>query len=210
MRRPSPARVVRQLGIVSGFAVAGLGLAYLLVTGIGLATLPARDAPIGQPWFGAMEILILLLVPFLLGLAAAVRGTGLAPRFTRAALPIMAAALALTSVVHLSILLLGVEDAFAWPSLPYALDILAWDGLFAIAVLLMAPAFRGEPAIRRLLLASGGLALFGLLGPITGVMALRMIGVLGYAVLFPIAAALIARWFRDRPAPPIAPDTASL
>ncbi len=208
MRRPSPAHVVRKLGIVSGFAVAGLGLIYLLVTGIGLATLPARDAPIGQPWFGMMEVLILVLVPFLLGLATAVRGTGLAPRFTRPALPLMAAALALTSVVHLSILALGVEDAFAWPSLPYTLDIIAWDGLFAIAVLLMAPAFRGEPGIQRLLLASGGLALFGLSGPITGVMPLRMIGVIGYAVLFPIAAALIARWFRDRPVAPIAPASA--
>jgi hypothetical protein len=201
MRRPSPVRVVRKLGIVSGFAVAGLSAAYLLVLAIGLATLPARGAPIGQPWFGMMEGLILLLAPFLLGLAAAVRGTGLAPRFTRPALPIMAAALALTSVVHLSILALGVQDAFAWPSLPYALDIIAWDGLFAIAVLLMAPAFRGERTIWPLLLGSGGLALLGLLGPITGVMALRMIGVLGYAVLFPIAAGLIARWFsRWRPA----------
>ncbi|WHU00853.1 MULTISPECIES: hypothetical protein [unclassified Sphingomonas] len=201
MRRPSPVPVLRQLGIVSGFAVAGLSLAYLLVLAIGLATLPERDAPIGQPWFGAMEILILLLVPFLLGLATAVRGTGLAPRFTRPALPLMAAALALTSVVHLSILALGAEDAFAWPSLPYMLDILAWDGFFAVAVLLMAPAFRGEVTIYRLLLGSGALALLGLLGPLSGVMPLRMIGVIGYALVFPIAAALIARWFsRWRPA----------
>lgn len=210
MRRPSPAHVVRKLGIISGFAVAGLSLAYLLVLGIGLTTLSARNAPIGQPWFGMMEVLILALVPFLLGLATAVRGTGLAPRFTRPALPFMAAALALTSVVHLSILALGAEDAFAWPSLPYALDILAWGGLFAIAVLLMAPAFRGELVIQRLLLASGGLALLGLLGPITGVMALRMIGVIGYAVIFPVAAALIARWFRDRPVAPIAPAGAGM
>ncbi len=201
MRRPSPVPVLRQLGIVSGMAVAGLSLAYLLVLAIGLATLPARGAPIGQPWFGAMEVLILLLVPFLLGLATAVRGTGLAPRFTRPALPVMAAALALTSVVHLSILALGIRDAFAWPSLPYLLDILAWDGLFAIAVLLMAPAFRGDVTIYRLLLGSGALALLGLLGPLSGVMALRMIGVVGYAIVFPIAAALIARWFsRWRPA----------
>lgn len=213
MPRPSPARVVRQLGMVSGAGVAGLGLAYALVLGIGLATLPARDAPIGQPWFGTLEVLILLLAPFLLGLAAAVRGTGLAPRSTGAALPLMAAALALTSVVHLSILALGIEDAFAWPSLPYALDILAWDGFFALAVLLMAPAFRGEAAIRRLLLASGGLALLGLLGPISGAMALRMIGVNGYALLFPVAAALIVRWFsRWKPLPeaPFAPGTTDL
>ncbi|MDQ0251685.1 hypothetical protein J2W22_003773 [Sphingomonas kyeonggiensis] len=200
----SPARILRLMGMISGYGVAGLGLLYALVMAIGLIALPVSGAPIGQPWFGMMEVLILLLVPFLLGLAAAVRGTGQGPRFTRLALPFMAAALALTSVVHLSILMLGVEDSFAWPSLPYALDIIAWDGFFAVAVLLMAPAFRGagdERTIRLLLIASGGLALLGWLGPITGVMALRMIGVLGYAIVFPLAALLIARWFsRWRPA----------
>lgn len=194
----SPARLLRLMGIISGYGVAGLGLLYALVMAIGLIALPLSGAPIGQPWFGAMEGLILLLVPFLLGLAAAVRGTGLGPRYARLALPCMAAALALTSVVHLSILAFGVQDAFAWPSLPYALDILAWDGFFAVAVLLMAPVFRGEGearTIRRLLIASGVLALLGWLGPVTGVMGLRMIGVIGYAILFPLAALLIARWF---------------
>ncbi|MFS2111491.1 hypothetical protein ACCC88_17505 [Sphingomonas sp. Sphisp140] len=200
----SPARLLRLMGMISGYGVAGLGLLYALVMAIGLIALPVPGAPIGQPWFGMMEVLILLLVPLLLGLAAAVRGTGLGPRFTRLALPFMAAALALTSVVHLSILMLGVEDSFAWPSLPYALDIIAWDGFFAVAVLLMAPAFRGaedERTVRLLLIASGVLALLGWLGPITGVMGLRMIGVLGYAIVFPLAALLIARWFsRWRPA----------
>jgi len=194
----SPARFLRLMGMISGYSVAGLGLLYALVMAIGLIVLPVSGAPIGQPWFGAMEVLILLLVPFLLGLAAAVRGTRLGPRLTRLTLPCMAAALALTSVVHLSILAFGVRDAFAWPSLPYALDILAWDGFFAVAVLLMAPVFRGDGetrTIRLLLIASGVLALLGWLGPITGVMGLRMIGVIGYAILFPLAALLIARWF---------------
>ncbi|NYT42962.1 hypothetical protein HZY97_19465 [Sphingomonas sp. R-74633] len=197
----SPARAVRLLGIVSGTGVAAVGAVYLLVLIAGLATLPAPDAAIGDPWFTAMEALILLLVPFLLGLSAAVRGTELAPRSSRAALVFMAAALALTSVVHLSTLAVGrgPAGAFGWPALPYALDIFAWDGLFGVAVLLTAPAFREEPTIRHLLIASGALALAGWIGPITGVMALRIIGVAGYAVLFPVAAALIARWFRRRP-----------
>lgn len=194
----SPASAVRLLGIVSGTGVTGLGLACLLVLVIGLAT----AASPGAPWFTAMEVLVLLLAPFPLGLVAAVRGTGLAPGSTRLALPCMAAAMALTGVVHLSILALGsTSDALAWPSLPHALDILAWNGLFAIAVLLMAPAFRGEAAIHRLLIASGGLALAGLIGTITGLTALRVIGVAGHALAFPVAAALIARWFsRWRPA----------
>jgi len=194
----SPARLLRPMGMISGYGVAGLGLLYALVMAIGLIALPVSGAPIGQPWFGAMEALILLLVPFLLGLAAAVRGTRLGPRYARLALPCMAAALALTCVVHLSILAFGVHDAFAWPSLPYALDILAWDGFFAVAVLLMAAAFRGDGevrTIRLLLIASGVLALLGWIGPISGVMGLRMIGVIGYAIVFPLAALLIARWF---------------
>jgi len=200
----SSARILRLMGMISGYGVAGLGLLYALVMAIGLIALPISGAPIGQPWFGMMEVLILLLVPLLLGLAAAVRGTRVGPRYARLALPFMAAALALTSVVHLSILALGVRNAFAWPSLPYMLDIIAWDGFFALAVLLMAPAFRGagdERTIRRLLIASSVLALLGWLGPITGAMGLRMIGVLGYAIVFPLAALLIARWFsRWRPA----------
>jgi hypothetical protein len=47
-----------------------------------------------------------------------------------------------------------------------------------------------------LLIVSGVLALAGLAGVVTGDMRLRNIGIIGYAGVFPVAAALIAVLFR--------------
>ena len=57
--------------------------------------------------------------------------------------------------------------SFKWPSIPYALDILAWDVFFALAVLFAAPVFTGNRLatwIRGLLVATGALSLAGLSG----------------------------------------------
>jgi len=90
---------------------------------------------------------------------------------------------------------------FQWPSVPYALDMLAWDFFFPISVLLAAAAFGGTrltDTIRVLLLLSGTLSLVGLLGPAVDNMNVRSIGIVGYAVVFPIAVVLLARLFRTR------------
>lgn len=97
------------------------------MTVIGLASLAQPTDPIGDPWFSAMEALILLLALPMLGLMGS---------------------------IHAS-----------------ALDILAWDGLFPLALLLAAPAFAGggrNRTIRLLLRISAILALARLAGPITG------------------------------------------
>lgn len=116
----------------------------------------------------------------------------------------------LTSSVHFVILTMSRQPAFAgfswmplflsftWPSVPYALDILAWDVFFALAVLFAAPVFSGNrlaTSIRRLMIASGVLSLAGLSGVIVGDMQLRNIGILGYAGVFPVAALLLAILF---------------
>jgi hypothetical protein len=92
--------------------------------------------------------------------------------------------------------------SFKWPSIAYALDILAWDVFFALSVLSAAPVFSGNhlaTSIRALLLASGALALAGLSGVIFGDMQLRNIGVVGYAGVFPVAALLLAILFHRAP-----------
>jgi hypothetical protein len=120
----------------------------------------------------------------------------------------MAMSAALTSVVHFSILTLSRSSDFAgldhvfgfrWPSVVYALDILAWDVFFALSVLCAAPTFRGgglAAATRWLLVISGVLSLAGLSGAVTGDMNLRNIGIVGYVGVFLIATVTMAVLFR--------------
>ena len=158
-----------------------------------------------------MEILILLLMPFLVALMGAVHAWAPAEGRVLAllALAFMTLLAGLTSSVHFVIFALSRQAAFAgpawrpllsfqWPSVPYALDILAWDVFFALAVLFAAPVFRGSRlarSIRGMLIASGVLALAGLSGVIFGDMRLRAIGIAGYAGVFPLAVLLMAFLF---------------
>ncbi len=88
--------------------------------------------------------------------------------------------------------------SFKWPSVSYALDILAWDVFFTLSVLFAAPVFSGNrlvTSIRVLLVASGALALSGLSAVIFGDIRLRNIAIVGYAGVFPVAALLLAILF---------------
>lgn len=87
---------------------------------------------------------------------------------------------------------------FLWPSVVYILDILAWDAFFARTVLCAAAAYGGNRlvvSIRVLLILSGVLALSGLSRVITGDMQRRSTGILGYAVVFPLATGLLVLLF---------------
>lgn len=208
-------RAARRTGRPAAIAIAAIGVAYVAVTIPGLLSLADPSDPIGDPWFTAMELLILLMAPILPVLWAAihVQAPPAARVLTLAALVFSGLTAALTSTVHLLILMLAPggdgSDAlgFRWPSFAYVLDILAWDLFFGLAALLAAAAFdrRGiDRAIRALMVASGLLSLIGLLGPVTGVMSIRLIGVFGYAVVFPVAAGLMAVRF-GRAGDPAAP-----
>lgn len=195
----------------AALAVVAFGLAYGVLLALGLASLDRPDAPIGDPWFTILELLIVAMMPALVILMAALPASAFRRSRTlrRWALNFMLMTAALTLAVHVAILVLGRTDvvaddwralllSFEWPSLPYALDILAWDLFFALSMFCAAPLFRGtflKGAIRATLLLSGTLALAGLAGPLTGNMQLRNIGILGYALVFPIAAALMALHF---------------
>ena len=198
----------RILGVGSAVCVAALEGVYIVVLTIGLATLPSPDAPISDPWFTAMELLILLMMPPMV-LTMAVLAAWAAPdrkAFGYAALTFMAVMAGLTTVVHGMILTLsrlqpfaGLEYVFAfrWPSVVYVLDILAWDVFFALSVLCAAAVFDEHRWTRLTLLICGVLSLAGLLGVPLADMALRNIGVLGYAVVFPAAALMMARAFHQ-------------
>ncbi len=204
---------VQRLGAMAGATVAVLCLLYTVVLGVGLATLPAPDRPIQAPWFTLMEVLILAIAPAMVVFAVAIYAAAGAPRkaLAGAGVAFMGMSAGVTCVVHFSILTLGGQAAFAgapwarqvfafeWPSVAYALDILAWDVLFALAAWCLAWSVHGpgrRRVVRRLLLASAVLSFAGLAGVPLADMRVRDIGIVGYAVLFPVAAALMADIFR--------------
>ena len=89
--------------------------------------------------------------------------------------------------------------SFEWPSMAYALDILAWDWFFALSMVFGAQAFttgRLQTAARILMLISGGLSLAGLIGVPLESMAVRNIGIIGYTVVAIPAFLLMGMVFR--------------
>jgi len=202
----------RRLGIASAVGTALLTATYTAALAAGLSSLRSPLQPIGDPWFSMLEVLILLLMPVVVALMVAVHAWAPAEAkvFSLVALVFAALLAGLTCSVHFTILTVGRHAAFAglawaplllsftWPSVAYALDILAWDVFFALAALFAAPVFGGSRLarwIRTLLVVSGALALAGLSGVLVGDMRLRNIGIVGYAGVFPVAAGLIALLF---------------
>jgi hypothetical protein len=200
----------RRLGIASGSAVAVLGLSYACVLMAGLFTLPSSDADIQQPWLALLEVLIIAIAPTMVLLTVSLYAQSSEGRkpFALASVLFMSMAAATTSVVHFTILTLSHQAAFAnerwarlafafkWPSISYALDILAWDIFFPIAALFAAATVEGgglAGLVRALLFGSAVLSFIGLLGVALANMQVRNIGIIGYAVLFPIAAGAFAK-----------------
>ena len=200
----------------SALGTALLSVVYGVVLVVGVLSLESPQQPIGDPWFTMLEILILLLMPLIVALMASVHAWAAAREKVFSGLAIVFACLltGITCGVHFVILTVGRQPAFTgttwmplllsfqWPSVAYALDILAWDGFFALSVLFAAPVFSGSrltAAIRALLVASGVLSLGGLSGVIVGDMRLRNIGVIGYVGVFPIVAVLLTILFHRTP-----------
>ena len=202
-------RTARRLGIVSAVSVVTLLTLYTLTLVLGFASLESATSPIADPWFSMLEILIVLLMPAMVALMVAVHAWAPveAKALSLAALMFMALVAGLTGTLHFIILTVGHAAVFQrtpellsfhWPSVAYALDILAWDVFFALAMLFAAPVFAGgrlARAIRLLMIVSGALALAGLSGVMTGDMRLRNIGIVGYDGVFLIVALLLALLF---------------
>ena len=207
----SASSLALRLGLISGVAVAVLCALYVVVLSVGLLALPSPQHQIQEPWFTLMELLILATAPAMVALAVAVHASSSPERRPLALLGVvfLGFCAVLTCLVHFSVLVLSRHPSFGgpwnplvfsfrWPSLAYVLDILAWDFFFPLGALFAAPAVQGAGlarAIRILLFAAAVLALVGLLGVPLANMEIRNIGIIGYAVLFPIAAGLLAVHF---------------
>jgi hypothetical protein len=89
-----------------------------------------------------------------------------------------------------------------WPSLMFAIELVAWHLFFGLSMLFAAFAFKGsgwEKAVRITLIAIGLLCILGLIGPVVGDLIWRLIGIFGYGVGFPIVCVMIARVFKNAP-----------
>src|SRR5215217_54466 len=175
----------RSLGIFSAAATVILLVAYALTLAVGLASLESPQQPIGDPMLTTLEVLIIVMV------AVHAWAPMEAKTLTLTSLVFMGLLARVTFVVHFCVLTLSRQPEFvgrpwkslvfpfAWPSVVYAVDILAWDVFFPLSMLFAAPVFRGSHLaawIRVLMIASGVLSLAGLSGVVAGDMQLRNIG----------------------------------
>lgn len=204
----------RLFGTGAAFAIFFILAAYAITLILGLLSLTSPTEPIGDPYFSVMEILIVLLAPLLVMVMVVVHGYA-TPRtrlFSLAALAFMIISAGITSSVHFVILTVSRQMAsagfpwvplflsFEWPSITYALDILAWDIFFALSMLFAALVFtegRLEKTVRILMFASGILSLAGLIGVPLADMNVRNIGIIGYVgislAVFPLLGILFWR-----------------
>jgi hypothetical protein len=86
-----------------------------------------------------------------------------------------------------------------WPSVLYGVDVVAWDIFFGLALLFAAPVFHaaGRVAVRNGLLIAGAMCLLGIIGPAVNHIALRQVGIIGYAVVWPIVCVPLSKAFRQ-------------
>lgn len=194
----------RALGRVASWAVFFLVVIYAVVLILGFLSLKSPQDQIGDPYFTLMELLIILMMPFMVINMIAVHAyaTPDVKAYSFTALAFMIVMAVITSGLHFVILTVSrqIEAAgltlaplffsFEWPSVAYALDILAWDWFFALSILFAVPVFKGgglEKALRYFLIGTGVLSLIGLFGVPLAIMKVenwfivRNIGIVGYA-----------------------------
>ena len=191
-----------RLGSLAGAAVVAVGVAYVIVLALGFAR-HGLSEPIVDPILAVMELLTLasVLPLVLLGIAVLLVAPDSRRVWGMLAVCFIVMFAAATSGVHVVELTAGRQLGSAglvWPSATYAIELLAWDLFLGLALVFMASALDPRVAtkrLRRTIRLTGALCIAGLIGPAVGNMRLQLIGVLGYAVLLPVAAFGLARWF---------------
>lgn len=202
----------RLIGRFAAWTVCFLEIVYGIALVLGLFSLKSPQDPIGDPLFAILELLIILIAPLMVISMVAVHAYAVpdVKVYSLTALVLMILLTGITSSVHFTILTVShqIQDAgftgmplffsFKWPSVAYALDILAWDWFFALSMLFAAPVFRRsglERTVQILMIVSGVLSLAGLIGVPLESMQVRLIGVLGYVGVAPVVFLLLGMVF---------------
>ncbi len=198
----------RAIGRAAAWTVFFLGVVCAITTALGFLSLKSPQDQIGDPYFSIMELLTIIMAPLMVVTMVAVHAyaPSEAKAYSFTALVFMIILAGITSCVHFVILAVGRQIeatglpwvplflSFKWPSVVYALDILAWDWFFALSLLFAAPVFkvgRLEKMVRILLIVSGALSLAGLIGVPLADMQARNIGIIGYGVVAPVVFLLL-------------------
>lgn len=197
-------RSTERIGSWAATALGVVGLVYGLVTALGVAQAGLTE-PIVDPVLAIMELLTLVAAPLVVIVLAAVHAWAPGGRATLslAALSFGTVMAGLTSAVHFVGLSAGRQlggFVLQWPSVPYAVELLAWDVFLGLALIFAAPVFSGPgrpSTVRRAFAATGFLCLVGAVGPLLGDMGLQRVGVVGYGVGLPISSFLLAGLFRE-------------
>lgn len=196
-----------RIGVWAAYAVTAVGLLYAVSLCAGFA-LYGLSAPIVDPLLAIMEILTMVSALFLLVIMSALHVQSTAARMTHRntysviALACMIAAVTLTLAVHfveLTALRQLGSAGIVWPSIPYALELLAWNPLLGLSLLFAALAIEPLKQTSRLrggLFLCGALCVAGTIGPAIGNMRWQFVGVFGYAVVLPIVTLEIAKYLR--------------
>ncbi len=202
----------RLLGIFGGWTLFGMGVAYIVTMLAGFIIAGNLTDPIKDPYLAIMELMIVVQAPIIVLMFAVIHAY--AARANRvlslSALALVCLMAGITISVHFVLLTVGRQlspaaiPAFTqlfswqWPSVFYALDILAWDFCFGLALVAAAPIFGGHRLgrwVRTGMLLAGALCLAGLAGVVVGNMQIRNIGIVGYGAVFPVVSLLVARFF---------------
>lgn len=199
-----PRTLFASVGRVASYIVSILLVAYVITTLLGFASLESSDDPIEDPYFTLMEVFILLMMPLMMLVMIVFhqRTPPAKQSYSLGSLGFLAITVGITSSVHFVVWTVSrpiseqVDNAeyvfsFSWPSVVYALDILAWDWFFGLSMIFAAFVVswttRLEKSLRILMLISGLLSLIGLIAIPLDDMNVRFIGIVGYAfVTIPI------------------------
>ena len=202
------------IGRTASLAVFVLGVLYAIVTASGFLALQSPQEQIPDPYFTMMEVMSILIASLMAWSLTAlffIQTSKTKKLLSLLALILMHIASCITSCVHFVVLSFrsgsafdgsGYEHLFSfkWPSVAYALDVLAWDWFYALSVLFAAFLFRPgsrDHFLRIILFTSSILSFAGLLGIPLGNMNIRNIGIIGYAMIGPIAFLLIGKVFKQ-------------
>lgn len=193
----------QRLGFLSSLGLFLVGIGYAITVTIGIAQ-AGLDKPIVDPVLAVMEVITLIAGFLIVILMAAIYGYAIEDRKPLALVALSFGVLmaGLTGCVHFVALSSGRQTDFTvlqWPSVYYAVELLAWDVFLGLSLLFSAQIFTGSglySAARWSLTVTGVMCLIGAIGPIVGNMAVQRIGIIGYGILLPISCLILTFVFR--------------